>query len=112
MNKLKIVNVTPHEVHDVNTGLRFQQSGKVARAIMESKQLQDHPLNKLGIGVYESKLKLIVGMPEKKESTIYIVSALVMKYLQDTRDDIVCPGNVIRDKDGSVIGCQGFKRNL
>lgn len=112
MGKVKIVNVTPHEVHDVNTGLRFQQSGKVARAIMESNEIVEHPLNNLGIGVYESKLKLIVNMPEKEEGTIYIVSALVMKYLQDKRDDIVCPGNVIRDKDGAVIGCQGFKRNL
>lgn len=49
----------------------------------------------------------IDGLPEKHVNVIYVVSRIVAQHLGD-RNDIFCPGDLIRDGQGNIIGCKGL----
>lgn len=74
-------------------------SGVVARLITETISLGEID----GMPITETRLKEIVGLPEPKENTLYIVSEYVAKYCQD-RDDVYFPNETIRNEQKKVIG--------
>lgn len=49
----------------------------------------------------------IDGLPEKHVNVIYVVSRIVAQHLGD-RTDVFCPGDLIRDGQGNIIGCKGL----
>lgn len=52
----------------------------------------------------------IVGLPEPEEDVILIVARAVSDAAPPSRGDLVSPGKLIRDEDGTVIGCDGLTR--
>ena len=52
----------------------------------------------------------IVGLPEPEEDVVLIVAKAVADAAPAYRGDIVSPGRLIRDEDGTVIGCDGLTR--
>lgn len=45
--------------------------------------------------------------------TYYVVSAMTASAVRasgDRRDDLLCPGEVVRDGQGKVIGCRSLRR--
>ena len=52
----------------------------------------------------------IVGLPEPEEDVILIVAKAVGDAAPASRGDLVSPGKLIRDEDGTVIGCDGLIR--
>jgi len=48
-----------------------------------------------------------VNLPEYREGIFIIVSAPVKIALQN-RKDLVTPNDLIRDRDGNVLGCRNF----
>ena len=52
----------------------------------------------------------IVGLPEPEEDVILIVAKAVADVAPAGRGDLMSPGRLLRDDDGSVIGCDGLTR--
>jgi hypothetical protein len=102
---MQLVNLTPHEIHDLNTDTVIPASGTVVRVGKCTAEV--YRIN--NIPVYRTKFNgEIENLPDPKPNTVYIVSALYLNAIPEHRTDIVCPGNV-KKIDGRVIGCYGFR---
>lgn len=108
---LKFINLTPHDVVLVKangTTMVFKPEG-LARVSVKPR------LNALGYIDEDTPIELFVndygeveGLPEPKDDTFYIVSALVMN--ASPRRDLVVPNDTVRDEAGRIIGCKSFAR--
>jgi hypothetical protein len=101
--KYKFVNLTPHVVViQMPDGLKIKikPSGSIARVSTEDIKL-DKEIN--GIPCIHRKLTYEVeGLPEPRDNTYYIVSALVY-YTLSGRDDILVPDtSSIQTKRGDI----------
>lgn len=52
----------------------------------------------------------IVGLPEPEEDVILIVAKAVSDAAPASRGDLMSPGRLLRDEDGTVTGCDGLTR--
>lgn len=52
----------------------------------------------------------IIGLPEPEEGVVLIVAKAVSDAAPAWRGDLISPGRLIRDEDGTVIGCDGLTR--
>ena len=103
MNKnMNVVNLTPHTVR-LNDGTEFAPSGLVAR--VASQHVEDEP------GFFRVVFGGIVGLPDPKEGTVFVVSGMVAAAAK--RSDVVSPATghpaCVR-KDGQVWSVPGFVR--
>lgn len=49
----------------------------------------------------------IENLPPVMDTVIYVVSRIVAQRVSN-RHDILCPGELIRDEQGNIIGCKGL----
>ena len=103
-----IINLTPHEINVLAEGmtLAYPPSGDVARVTQRNDQI-DHPATQLGVPVKRAVFGRVIGLPDMREDTTLIVSAMV-KAAAPERTDLVSPGEPVRDSSGNVIGCGCF----
>lgn len=102
----EIKNLTPHPITIVvsdDISYIVAPCGIVARCTSETKVIG----NINGIPKTQTVYGEVIGLPEPKENTIYIVSAIVAKACPN-RDDLVIPNETIRDANGIVIGCKSL----
>ena len=52
----------------------------------------------------------IIGLPDPEEGVALIVAKAVSDAAPASRGDLMSPGKLIRDEDGTVIGCDGLTR--
>ena len=52
----------------------------------------------------------IIGLPEPEEDVVLIVAKAVSDAAPAGRGDLMSPGRLLRDEDGTVIGCDGLTR--
>lgn len=52
----------------------------------------------------------IIGLPEPEEGVVLIVAKAVVDASPRHRGDLMSPGRLIYDEDGTVIGCDGLTR--
>lgn len=52
----------------------------------------------------------IIGLPEAEEGVVLIVAKAVCDAAPRHRGDLMSPGRLLRDEDGTVIGCDGLTR--
>lgn len=117
----QIINMTPHSVelvewHDnpvsgnpyLVTLASFQASGETIRLKAETVKVGDIEVHE-GFSVPTTKTVFSepVGLPEYTEGTYFIVSQLVKTALPN-RKDLLVPAEVVRDKDGKILGCLSF----
>ena len=108
--KFKVVNYTGHVIHDAMSFMTYPaEHMKVARCSYDRVpvgQTEDGGI------IYEFVYASISGLPEPVEGTRYIVSAPVLKAaLAHGRTDCLAVNDVIRDRNGKVTGCRGFRQN-
>jgi hypothetical protein len=60
------------------------------------------------IELYKPTYGEVMDLPEPQPNTVYVVSGMVNAATPD-RQDVVSPGDHIRDPDGRPIGCIGFR---
>ena len=104
---MEFLNLTPHKLNIHNERvLRFsiEPSGDVARVAVEYK-LKGYID---GVPIYEAEYGDVEGLPDPQRGVLYIVSSLVKAAVPD-REDVLSPGELIRDEDGRPIGCRGLK---
>jgi len=106
----KVVNYTGHDINDAMSMMTYpSENMKVARC-----SYNRVPKGKTEDGgiIYETQYTSISGLPEPLEGTRYIVSAPVLNAaLQQGREDCIAVNDVIRDGNGNVKGCRGFRMN-
>lgn len=103
------VNLTPHalNVHRADGEvLTIPPSGVVARVSSTSKVVEVIE----GVEVSEGVFGEVLDLPEREEGVMLVVSGMVLSALNGSRDDILAPGELVRDKDGRPIGCRGLRR--
>ncbi len=104
---MKIINLLPHTITDVTTGISYPTSGMIIRAESTGYKL----LGYKDVQVTKYEYKLTSKLPEPKPNTLYIVSNMAMNAIPADRKDIVGPGPVEKDENGKPVGCRGFRRN-
>jgi len=113
---MKFINLTPHTIKITdgqNNGPWYPASGQVARVQVTRQTvliLEDEKEPWHSTRIYSPSFGEVEGLPEKQPGVMLIVSALVRNALPD-RDDLVSPGNLVRNEHGEVIGCDGFDSN-
>lgn len=120
----KFTNLTPHVLNIILASgevMEVPPSGKVARVSVEY-------VEKPGLSVGEvvrpfqaeivQTFKAVYGDVDRSlfetddPNEVFIVSGMVLAALPDswTPQNLICaPGELVRDADGKVIGCQGLK---
>jgi ethanolamine ammonia-lyase small subunit len=104
--EVKIVNLTPHAVSIVKadgTTFTIPASGEVARVEQTRKEAGEIA----GIKITVSEFGEVIGLPDPEPNTVYVVSGMVLAST-DNRWDVFAPGELIRDNEGKVIGCNGL----
>lgn len=104
MEKVQFVNCTPHDL-TLNDGTTHKASGVVARV---SASFTDFDAE----GICQQVFGEVTGIPEPKEGTLYIVSALVLA--ASDREDLVAPAtghpSCVRNEKGLIVSVPGFVR--
>lgn len=104
---MTILNCTPHSLCFVN------DAGEVIRTVEPSGILPRVSSVVTVIGDIDgipdevTSYGEVVGLPEKQDDTILVVSAMVAARLPD-RSDIRIPGRQVRDDQGRIIGCRSL----
>ena len=102
---MNFVNLTPHPLtikKNDNTILELE-AGDFVRATQTQNKVKEID----NINFYETVYGKVEGLPKPQEGTIYIVS-LITKMACPERDDLVTPGNLIRNEEGAIVGCEGL----
>lgn len=103
-----IKNLTPHSIVVIlSNDIRYviTPSDSVARCSSSTEVIGE--VN--GVPLTRTIYGEVVGLPQPKENTIYIVSTLVAQACPD-RDDLFIPNEIVRDTNGKIIGCKSFGR--
>lgn len=103
-----IINLTPHTINvivDNGETVDIQPSGQVARVAATT--IKKGEIS--GLPIFESLFGEVEGLPPRKLGTFYIVSRLVLQACSD-RDDLLAPGQLVRDEEGRPIGCKVLSR--
>ena len=105
----QVINLTPHSItfcdpegKPVRT---VAPSGTLARVSSRTKVTGELA----GIPVTETIYDDVVGLPEEKEDTIYLVSSLVAQRVPE-RKDVFIPSESVRDAEGRIVGCKSLGR--
>jgi len=117
---MKIINLTPHNVRilaicpemDGDKDIMMEHvadfpSVGVARCKVESEQIDSISCPMVDIPIRRISYGEIEGLPEPETGVYYVVSRLV-KQAVPGRMDCLVPDDMIRDKEGKILGCTGF----
>lgn len=101
---VNIINLTPHHlhIHTEDDIVEVPPSGSVCR--VHFTYIDGGSVT--GIPVTLRKPPDVDGLPEEKGDHIYVVSGKVERHVK--RHDVYSPGKMIRDDEGSVVGCEGL----
>ena len=99
-----IINLTPHTINVINS-VTLPPSGEVARVEMVSSPTE--PIE--GIPSVRTEWGEVANLPEPVEGVVLLVSGMVAQAVP--REDVVSPGELVRDEQGRPIGCRGLRRS-
>ena len=98
----KIINLTPHSITILNEeGKMYQIIGSSGVARLAQKTVIAGIIN--GIIITKTEFGKPEGLPNFEEGTFIIVSQLIKTALHN-RKDLLVPAEVIRDKNGIILG--------
>lgn len=102
---MKIINLTPHDINIITESdtITFPASGVVARVSTTRETVRE--IN--GMPVNRTVFGQVIGLPEEKEGTFYIVSLATAKAAAG-RSDLLITDDTVRDDSGHIIGCRAF----
>lgn len=100
---MKIINCTPHPITLRDKEYKSQSVARVNTTTKTISKIND-------IEILETVFKNVVGLPDPKENTIYVVSSIVLNHVKDLRTDIYAPTDFQRDSEGKIIGANALTR--
>lgn len=122
-----IINCTPHDVSIYNTADCYMYNGSLY--LREGDEEYPEPLSvypaakESARAIYVQRTagmadgclicrrtpREIIGLPEPKPGTYYIVPKMLAQACPE-RKDLIFPRTVVRNKSGDVVGCIDFSR--
>ena len=105
---MKFVNLTPLALNVITPDgvITLEPSGKVARV----EEVRSSTADVGGIPVGLLAFGEVEGVPAPRKNTIYVVSGFVAAEIarEGVRNDVLCPGPLVRDENGRPVGCLGL----
>lgn len=122
-----VINCTPHDVAIYSSADCYMYNGSLY--LREGDEEYPEPLNVYpaakesaraiyvqrtagladGFLIYRLAPREIIGLPEPKTDTYYIVPKMLAQACPE-RKDLIFPGTVVRNGSGDVVGCIDFSR--
>lgn len=104
---MKLLNLTPHAINLRMGGQETVLPSEGVARVDSSDELA--PIAGFDVPVYAVKYGDVTGLPEPAADTYFIVSAMVLSALPE-RTDLLAPHKLVRDEQGRIIACEGFRR--
>lgn len=108
---MKLINLTPHPVNILdennNVILSIPPSGEL-RLPEQAIPAEEIEVDGVKITIVLKAISPDAPLPPQEEGTFYIVSLITAQTAR--RPDFLVPDQVVRDKDGNIIGCRRLAR--
>ena len=104
-------NFTPHNVViviNVSTKIVIPSDG-IARVTETKTATPSIDVDGVVIETFVSTFGEVENLPPQEDGVMVIVSAMVASAAKD-RNDLLVPGELVRDNDGNIIGCKSLRR--
>ena len=108
---MKLKNFTPHNVVIVmneTTKIVIPSDG-IARVTETKTAAPSIDVDGAAIETFVSAFGEVENLPPQEDGVMVIVSALVASAAKE-RDDLLVPGELVRDDGGNIIGCKSLRR--
>jgi hypothetical protein len=111
---MEIVNLTPHTVafydeDDSELILDVEPCGVVARCEETTIRIGTAMVGGKEVPIVVKMYFPVLSLPDPRPGVLYLVSALTMvQAARAGRQDVVCPGDLVRDESRNVIGCRSL----
>ena len=108
---MKLKNFTPHNVVIVineSTKIVIPSDG-IARVTETKTTAPSIDVDGVVIETFVSAFGEVENLPPQEEGVMVIVSAMAADAAKD-RNDLLVPGELVRDNDGNIIGCKSLRR--
>jgi hypothetical protein len=100
---MNILNLTPHEITLCGKKLPSSGVARVAQTTQQVAEINGIPVNKLSFGQ-------VMGLPEERKDTIYIVSRIVAEAVKGQRNDVFIVDKTVRNEQGQIVGCEALAK--
>lgn len=108
---MKLKNFTPHNVViviDEMTKVVIPSEG-IARVTETKTAAPSIVVDGHTIETFSSSFGEVENLPPQEEGVMIIVSAMVASAAMD-REDLLVPGELVRDNGGNIVGCKSLRR--
>ena len=103
-------NFTPHNVVIViNESKIVIPSDGIARVTETKTVAPSIDVDGVAVETFVSAFGEVENLPPQEEGVMVIVSALVASAAKG-RDDLLVPGELVRDDGGNIVGCKSLRR--
>ena len=103
-------NFTPHNVVIINESTKIViPSDGIARVTETKTATPSIDVDGVVIETFVSAFGEVENLPPQEDGVMVIVSAMVASAAKD-RNDLLVPGELVRDNDGNIIGCKSLRR--
>ena len=107
---MKLKNFTPHNVVIViNESKIVIPSDGIARVTETKTVAPSIDVDGVIVETFLSAFGEVENLPPQEEGVMIIVSALVASAAKG-RDDLLVPGELVRDDGGNIVGCKSLRR--
>ena len=108
---MKLKNFTPHNVVIVINDERkiVIPSDGIARVTEVKTVAPSIDVDGAIIETFKSSFGEVENLPPQEDGVMVIVSAMAASAAKD-RNDLLVPGELVRDNDGNIIGCKSLRR--
>ena len=108
---MKLKNFTPHNVVIVmneSTKIVIPSDG-IARVTETKTVTPSIDVDGVIIETFKADFGEVENLPPQEDGVMVIVSAMAASAAKD-RNDLLVPGELVRDNDGNIIGCKSLRR--
>ena len=108
---MKLKNLTPHNVVIVineETKIVIPSDG-IARVTETKTVAPSIDVDGVTVETFVSAFGEVENLPPQEDGVMVIVSALVASATKG-RDDLLVPGELVRDDGGNIVGCKSLRR--
>ncbi len=107
---MKLKNLTPHNVVIINESTKIViPSDGIARVTETKTASTSIDVDGVVIETFKSSFGEVENLPPQEDGVMVIVSALVASAAKG-RDDLLVPGELVRDDGGNIVGCKSLRR--
>ena len=107
---MKLKNFTPHNVVIVmNESTIVIPSDGIARVTEAKTVTPSIDVDGVIVETFKSSFGEVENLPPQEDGVMVIVSAMAASAAKD-RNDLLVPGELVRDNDGNIIGCKSLRR--